>query len=206
MISLVICGITLFDKLEFEKWVNVMQVSKNQYVFPALERKIFTKAGLIMLPLELIVHLMFIIPSITHRNLDGVWVSLFFAIIFGAVHFQNLRLRKYCLAKWSFDGTIFAVYNKDTSYTIDVNQPFCISTTELSFARRYSPAKYPFIMIWKPGSRVPYEEMGGYQALKKRDALIIPFDDETIALFQEYLNVKEIPRWPKSSVYYGVSK
>ena len=162
-----------------------------------MERKIFTKAGLIMLPLELIVHLMFIIPSIAHRNLDGVWVSLFFAIIFGAVHFQNLRLRKYCLAKWSFDGNIFAVYIKDTSYTIDVKQPFCISTTELSFARPYSPAKYPFIMIWKPGSRVPYEEMGGYQALKKRDALIIPYDAETIALFQEYLNVKEIPKWPK---------
>ena len=75
----------LLDKSEFEKGVNVMQVSKNQYVFPAQERKIFTKAGLIMLPLELIVHLMFIIPSITHRNLDGVWVSLFFAIIFSLI-------------------------------------------------------------------------------------------------------------------------
>ena len=183
-----------------------MQVSKNQYVFPALERKIFTKAGLIMLPLELIVHLMFIIPSITHRNLDGVWVSLFFAIIFGAVHFQNLRLRKYCLAKWSFDGTIFTVYIKDTSYAINTDQPFCISIVDLSFARRYSPTTYQFIMIWKPGSRVPYEEMVGYQALKKRDALIIPFDDETIALFQIYLNIKRIPQWPTSSVYYGIAK
>lgn len=183
-----------------------MQIINNQYVFPVQERKIYTKAGLILFPLELIVHLMLIVLSITHKNLDGIWVSLFFAIIFGAVHFQNLRLRKYCLAKWSFDGTIFTVHIKDMNYTIDINQPFCIATTTLTFARRYSPAKYPFVMIWKPGASVPYEEMSGYQALKRRDALIIPYDDETIALFQEHLNIKEIPKWPKSSVYYGISR
>ena len=183
-----------------------MQIFKDQYIFPEQERKIFANAGRILFPLELIVHLIFIVPAIIYKNLDGVWVSLFFVIVFGAVHFQNLRLRKFCLAKWSFDGTIFTVYIKDMSYTIDVNQPFCIATSALSFGRRYSPVKYPFVMIWKPGARVPYEEMGGYQALKKRDALIIPYDDETIALFQKYLNIKEIPKWPKSSVYYGISR
>ena len=183
-----------------------MEDTRIRYIFPELERKLFVNAGRILFPLELIVHGFFIGLSVYHQNLDGVWVSLFFAIIFGAVHFQNLRLRKYCLAKWSFDGAMFTVYIKNTSYTIDVNQPFCISTTELSFARRYSPAKYPFVMIWKPGASVPYEEMGGYQALKKRDTLIIPYDDETIALFQECLNIKEIPQWPKARIYQSNPK
>ena len=183
-----------------------MEDTRIRYIFPELERKLFVNAGRILFPLELIVHGFFIGLSVYHQNLDGVWVSLFFAIIFGAVHFQNLRLRKYCLARWSFDGAMFTVYIKNTSYTIDVNQPFCISTTELSFARRYSPAKYPFVMIWKPGASVPCEEMGGYQALKKRDALIIPYDDETIALFQECLNIKEIPQWPKARVYQSNPK
>lgn len=183
-----------------------MQNIKKEYVFPEQERKLFVNAGRILFPLELVVHIMFIAPAIIHKNLDGIWASLFFAIIFGAVHFQNLRLRKYCLAKWSFDGTFFTVSIKDMDYTIDVNQPFCVATTELSFARRYSSEKYPFIMLWKPGASVPHEEMGGYQALKKRDALIIPYDNETIALFQEHLNMKEISKWPKSSVYYGISR
>ena len=182
-----------------------MQKFNDQYVFPENERKIFVNAGRILFPLELMVHTLFIGLSIYHQNLDGVCVSLFLAIIFGAVHFQNLRLRKYCLAKWSFVGTIFTVYVKDMYDTIDVNQPFCIATTELTFARRYSPEKYPFIMIWKPGAHVPYEEMGGYQALEKRDALIIPYNDETLAIFKECLNIKEIPKWPKVSVYYGNS-
>ena len=192
--------------MEFDEGVNRVQKFNDQYVFPEKERKIFVNAGRILFPFELMVHIMFIGLSIYYRNLDGVWVSLFLTIIFGAVHFQNLRLRKYCLAKWSFDGTIFTVYVKDMYDTIDVNQSFCIAATELAFARRYSPVKHPFIMIWKPGASVPYEEMGGYQALKKRDALIIPYEDETLALFKEHLNIKEIPEWPKSSVYYGVSK
>lgn len=182
-----------------------MQNTEKQYVFPEQERKIFVYGGRILLPLELLVHFIFITPAITHKNLDGVWVSLFFAIIFGFVHFQNLRLRKYCLAKWSFDGTILTVYIKNMRYVIDFNQPFCIAHTALSFSHRYSPAKYPFILIWKPNSSAPYEEMGGYQALKKRDALIIPYDDETLSLFKEYLHIKEIPKWPKSSIYYGIS-
>lgn len=182
-----------------------MQGFIDQNVFPEKERKIFVKAGRVLFLLELMVHIMFIGLSIYHHNLDGVWVSLFLAIIFGAVHFQNLRLRKYCLAKWYFDGRTFSIYVKDVYDTIDVNQPFCIATTELAFARRYAPEKYPFIMIWKPGAHIPYEEMGGYQALKKRDALIIPYNDETLAIFKEYLNIKEIPKWPKASVYYGNS-
>lgn len=189
-----------------DEGVNIMQIDKDQYVFPAKERNIFTKAGLVLLPLEVVVHILFIAPAIIHKTLDGVWLSLFFAIIFGAVHFQNLRLRKYCQAKWSFDGAMFTVYIKNKNHMIDVNQPFCVAVTTLSFARRYSPVKYPFIMIWKPGDSVPYHEMSGYQALKKRDALIIPYDDETIALFREYLNIKEIPQWPKSSVHYGISR
>ena len=61
-----------------------MQDDKNQYIFPEQERTIFTKTGLIILfPLELMVHAIFVVPSIIHKNLDDVWVSLFFAIIFG---------------------------------------------------------------------------------------------------------------------------
>lgn len=183
-----------------------MQSSKDQYVFPEQEREIFTKIGLIMLPVELVMHLMFIVPSISNQNWDGFWCSMFFAIIFGVVHFRNLRFRKYCLAKWSFNGTAFTVYVKDMGSSIDITHPFCISTTTLAFARRYTPKKYPFIMIWKPGQNAPYEDMGGYAALKKRDALIIPYNDETLALFQEHLAINEIPTWPKSSVCFGVSK
>lgn len=179
-----------------------MQTLEKQYIFPEKERKVFANAGYILLPLELIVHAMLIGLSIHNQNLDGVWFSLFLAFLFAAVHFQNLRLRKYCLAMWSFDGNVFTVYIKDASHTVDLTQPFCISSTALSFARRYSPKRYPFIMIWKPGDSVPHEEMGGYQALKKREALIIPYNNETIALFQEHLNIKEIPKWPKSRVYY----
>ena len=184
-----------------------MQDDKNQYIFPEQERTIFTKTGLIILfPLELMVHAIFVVPSIIHKNLDGVWVSLFFAIIFGALHFQNLQLRKYCLAKWSFNGTTFSVYVKEIGRSIDITQPFCVSVTTLAFARRYSPEKYPFIMIWKPGQHAPYEDMGGYVALKKRDALIIPYNDETLALFQKHLTINEIPMWPKSRVCFGVSE
>ena len=183
-----------------------MQNSKYQYVFPEQEREIFTKIGLIMLPAELTVHLLFIIPSITRKNMDGVWCSMFFAIIFGIVHFQNLRYRKYCLAKWSFNGTVFTVYVKDMGYSIDITHPFCIAATTLAFARRYTSKKYPFIMIWKPGDKAPYEDMGGYYALKKRDALVIPYNDETLAIVRENLGIKEIPDWPKSRVCFGVSK
>ena len=183
-----------------------MQNLEKQYIFPEQERKIFANGGLMLLPLELIVHGMFIGISIYHQKLDGVWVSLFLALLFAGVHFQNLRFRKYCLAKWSFDGTTFTVYIKNMSNTIDVNQPFCVSATDLSFARRYSPATYPFILIWKPGASVPYEEMGGYQALKKREALILPYDDKTITLFRENLDITEIPRWPRARVYYGHSR
>lgn len=194
------------SKFQFDEGVNSMTYFKKEYIFPENERKIFINAGRILFPLEMILHITNISLSIKYQNLDGVWLSLFFAVIFASVHFQNLRFRKYCLAKWSFDGKIFAVYVKDMCDTIDTSYPFCIATTELTFNRRYSFVKYPFIMIWKPGDSVPYEEMNGYQALKKREALIIPYDDTTIALLHEHLNVKEIPQWPKSHVYYGISR
>lgn len=179
---------------------------KNQYIFPEPERKIFVNGGRMLLPIELIMHGMFLGSSIYHQDTDGVWISLLLALLFGGVHYQNLQLRKYCLAKWSFNGTTFAVDVKDMRHAIDVNQPFCVSSTVLTFARRYSPAKYPFIMIWKPGANVPFVEMGAYKALKKRDALIIPYNAETAALFREFLNLQEIPSWPKSHVFYGNSR
>lgn len=176
-----------------------------KYVFPETERKVFIYAARILCPLELLMHGYLIGSSVYNQDLDGVWISFFFCVIFGVVHFQNLRYRKYCLAKWSFNETAFTVYIKDQEYTVDVTQAFCVATTTLTFSRRYKPEKYPFIMIWKPGDSVPYEDMGGYFALKKRDALIVPYNDETLTIFKEAFAIHEIPRWPKSRVCFGIS-
>ena len=63
--------------------------------------------------------------------------------------------------------------------------------------------KYPFILVWKPGDSAPYEEMGAYAALKKRKALIVPYCEDVLHILNNQLQIKEIPLWPKSSVYYG---
>ena len=183
-----------------------MENLEKRYIFPQQERELSVKIGLIMLPLELILHGLFIGISIYRQNSGGVLFSAFWALFFGFFHWINLRSRKYCLAKWSFDGTTIIVFVKDTSNSIDIHQTFCVAATDLAFARRYSQVTYPFIMIWKPGARVPYEKMGGYSALKYREALILPYDEETIALFHEHLGITEIPRWPKARVYSGKAR
>ena len=148
---------------------------------------------------------MFIIPSVLNCNLDGIWVSLFLAIIFGLVHFDNLRNRKYCLAKWSFDGTAFYVHMKGMDRKVEISHPFCVCTTMLSFSRRCSAQKYPFIMVWNPGAGVAYEEMNGYRALKVRDAVIIPLDEQSSKIFSDTFGITNTPSWPKSRVCNGFS-
>jgi len=95
------------------------------------------------------------------------------------------------------------VYIKDEIRTVDIGNQFCISSANLSFARRYGAVKYLFILIWEPGNSVPYEEMGAYAALKKRNVLIVPYCEDVLHIFNNQLQIKEIPLWPKSSLYYG---
>ena len=45
--------------------------------------------------------------------------------------------------------------------------------------------------------------MGAYAALKKRKALIVPYCEDVLHILNIQLQIKEIPLWPKSSVYYG---
>ena len=176
-----------------------------QYIFPELERTVFIKSNFILVPLELILHAICIGTSVVHQNLDGVYISLFFAVIFAIVHFQNLLFRKYCLAKWSFDGIAFYNHIGGTKRALDVTKPFCLSFTTLSFNRRYSFTKYPFLMIWKPGMSAPYADMNGYVALKKRDAILIPFDDKTCNLLSDLIASDNYPEWPRSGVYNGIT-
>ena len=177
-----------------------------QYIFPELERTVFIKSNYFLVPLELILHSICIGSSIEYQNLDGVYISLFFAVIFAIVHFQNLRFRKYCLATWSFDGIAFHVHIKNEKRSVDLSQPFCVSGTSLSFNRRYSVMKYPFIMIWRPGAQAPYEDMNGYMALKKRNVVLIPMNEVTIALISAFLHVSQIPTSPKSAVCPGIAE
>ncbi|MBQ7801386.1 MAG: hypothetical protein IJ375_03575 [Oscillospiraceae bacterium] len=166
----------------------------------------FTKVGRLLAFLELLVHSLLIGWSIKNGNMNCVWVSLFLAVVFGLIHYQNLKARKFCLAQWSFDGRSFCVYIKDVIRTVEVDRPFCVSKTMLAFNRRYSFEKHPFILIWKPGQSAPYEDMNGYGALAKRDALIIPCNDKTLKLLRDELNICDIAVWPKSQVYERITQ
>lgn len=73
----------------------------------------------------------------------------------------------------------------------------------LSFSRRYLQVKYPFIMLWRPGQLAPYEEMNGYSALKKRQALILPYNEVTLEILNQDLQIMKIPQWPKFAVFQG---
>lgn len=55
-------------------------------------------------------------------------------------------------------------------------------------------------MIWKLGQRAPYVQMNGYQALTKRDALLLACSEETLGLIRNELSVEEIPEWPRACV------
>lgn len=70
-----------------------------QYVFPKQDRELVTKTSYLLVPLELLIHGLCIYTSILHKNLDGIWLSMFFTVMFGLAHYLNLRYRKYCLAK-----------------------------------------------------------------------------------------------------------
>lgn len=181
-----------------------MNIEKAQYVFPRTERMLFTKTGRVLAVFELLIHVILISSTIESGNLNGLWASLAFCCVFGWVHFENLRARKYCLAKWDFDGWAFCVFIKNERRVVELDQPFCISKTKLSFNRRYTSEKYPYYMIWKPGGRAPYEEMNGYAALMKRDAILIPCNEQTGKLFRDELNIRNIPDWPRSGVYAGI--
>lgn len=181
-----------------------MQMIQKHFIFPEDERKLFSEYGVVIFVcVELLLHGMLIVLSICYRNNYGIYLSLFLAFLFGLLHMNNLQYRKYCLAQWSFDGDTFHVYIKDEIRTVDIGNQFCISSANLSFARRYGAVKYLFILIWEPGNSVPYEEMGAYAALKKRNVLIVPYCEDVLHIFNNQLQIKEIPLWPKSSLYYG---
>lgn len=182
-----------------------MALEYAHFVFPEIERKLFSRPGVFAFVfIEILAHSLFVGCSIYYRNLDGIYFSLLLAFIFGLCHIQNLRYRKYCLAKWSFDGTAFHVRIKDDERMIDLRQPFCVSTTTFTFSRRYSPQKHPFIMLWKPGHDAAYEDMNGFAALKKFDILIIPYNESTFGIFKDKLPLSKLPAWPRSAVFTGI--
>lgn len=171
-----------------------------QYIFPEVERSACSESGRILAVLELIVHGFFIGSSVLNRVLTGVWISLGLAVFFGFWHYGNLKYRKYCLAMWIFDGSAFHVYIGEEIRSVEIDSPFCISQTTLSFSMGRAVSEHAFLMLWKPGQSAPYEGMNGYQAMAKREAMVIPCNAETLGLLNEILHVKNVPQWPKSSV------
>lgn len=184
-----------------------MQKVRKQFIFPEIERKLYTKyAVALFVCTEVLLHGALIGASVFYRNNGGVYLSLFFALLFGLVHVYSLKYRKYCLAQWSFDGDAFHVYINDEIRSVSVNKQFCISSAELSFGRRYGAVTYPFLFVWEPGNSAPYEKMGAYAALKQRKALILPYCDDVLRILNDQLYIKEVPVWPRSGIYYGISK
>lgn len=171
-----------------------------QYIFPETERSAFSEGRRVLAVLELILFAFFNGSSVLSGSLIGVWISLVLAVFFGFWHYGNLKYRKYCLAMWIFDGSAFHVYIGEEIRSVEIDSPFCISQTTLSFSMGRAVSEHAFLMLWKPGQSAPYEGMNGYQAMAKREAMVIPCNAETLGLLNEILHVKNVPQWPKSSV------